>query len=45
MVTLRARMYCAEVVDDALSANRRRYWKRIASLMNVALPQYAIFVT
>lgn len=36
---LRASRYCGEVVEVAVSAKRRMYWKRIASLMNVVLAQ------
>ena len=32
-VHLRARRYCAVEVDVAVSAKRRRYWNRMASLM------------
>ena len=37
----RARRYCAVEVDVAVSAKRRRYWNRMASLMKVVLAQYA----
>ena len=40
-VHLRARRYCAVEVDVAVSAKRRRYWNRMASLMKVVLAQYA----
>ena len=40
-VHLRARRYCAVVVDVAVSAKRRKYWNRMASLMKVVLAQYA----
>jgi hypothetical protein len=39
IVTRRARRYLELDVVDAVSAKRRRYWRRIASLMNVALAQ------
>lgn len=45
IVVQRARRYWAVDVEDAVSANRRRNWNRMASLMNVALIQYAAFVT
>jgi hypothetical protein len=40
-VHLRARRYRAVVVDVAVSAKRRKYWNRMASLMKVVLAQYA----
>jgi hypothetical protein len=40
-VHLRAIRYRAVVVDVAVSAKRRRYWNRMASLMKVVLAQYA----
>lgn len=39
-----ARRYPFVVVDGAASANRRKYWKRMASLIRVALAQYAALV-
>jgi len=42
--TRRAIRYCVLVVDDADSEKRRRYWKRMASLMKVELAQYTTFV-
>lgn len=39
-----ARRYPLEVVDGAVSANRRKYWRRMASLIRVALAQYAALV-
>ena len=38
-VSRMARRYCAVAVDGADSAKRRRYWKRIESLMKVELAQ------
>jgi hypothetical protein len=39
-VVRRARRYWALVVEAELSAKSRRYWKRMASLISVALAQY-----
>jgi hypothetical protein len=36
---LRAVRYWAEVVEVAVSAKRRMYWNRMASLMKVVLEQ------
>lgn len=36
---LRASRYREDVVEVAVSAKRRMYWARIASLMNVVLAQ------
>lgn len=39
-----ARRYPFVAVVGAASANRRKYWKRMASLIRVALAQYAALV-
>jgi hypothetical protein len=42
-VRRRERRYRGVRVEEAVSAKRRRYWKRIESLMKVAQKQYEAF--